>query len=150
MTQARRSHLVDVLSQFPIGQKIILREDRLGVLLINQTFTGGLLNSLDHFFKYILPIMEYFDLFNLEYQLKEGRFENYYEIISIELNKLGFFTCNQLKKMADALPESAPSSSMSDLFIQMATNQPVVKTEKVGRNDPCPCGSGKKYKRCCM
>ena len=20
---------------------------------------------------------------------------------------------------------------------------------KVGRNDPCPCGSGKKYKRCC-
>jgi hypothetical protein len=21
--------------------------------------------------------------------------------------------------------------------------------EKVGRNDPCPCGSGKKYKKCC-
>ena len=21
--------------------------------------------------------------------------------------------------------------------------------EKVGRNDPCPCGSGKKYKQCC-
>lgn len=21
---------------------------------------------------------------------------------------------------------------------------------KVGRNDPCPCGSGKKYKRCCL
>ena len=24
------------------------------------------------------------------------------------------------------------------------------KSEKVGRNDPCPCGSGKKYKKCCM
>jgi uncharacterized protein len=23
-------------------------------------------------------------------------------------------------------------------------------TEKVGRNDPCPCGSGKKYKQCCI
>jgi preprotein translocase subunit SecA len=22
-------------------------------------------------------------------------------------------------------------------------------SEKVGRNDPCPCGSGKKYKKCC-
>jgi len=22
--------------------------------------------------------------------------------------------------------------------------------EKIGRNDPCPCGSGKKYKNCCM
>ena len=27
----------------------------------------------------------------------------------------------------------------------------VVNTErKIGRNDPCPCGSGKKYKNCCM
>lgn len=26
---------------------------------------------------------------------------------------------------------------------------PAVKTNKVGRNDPCPCGSGKKYKKCC-
>ena len=25
----------------------------------------------------------------------------------------------------------------------------VVKGEKIGRNDPCPCGSGKKYKHCC-
>lgn len=25
----------------------------------------------------------------------------------------------------------------------------VYNVEKVGRNDPCPCGSGKKYKKCC-
>lgn len=31
-----------------------------------------------------------------------------------------------------------------------APKKPVVnKTKKVGRNDPCPCGSGKKYKKCC-
>ncbi len=30
------------------------------------------------------------------------------------------------------------------------TVQPIVKKDKkVGRNDPCPCGSGKKYKKCC-
>ena len=28
--------------------------------------------------------------------------------------------------------------------------QPLRKKEKVGPNDPCPCGSGKKYKKCCM
>jgi len=30
-------------------------------------------------------------------------------------------------------------------------SSPLAKTdeEKVGRNDPCPCGSGKKYKKCC-
>ncbi|MDY3870816.1 MAG: preprotein translocase subunit SecA, partial [Clostridiaceae bacterium] len=27
--------------------------------------------------------------------------------------------------------------------------KPIVKKNKVGRNDPCPCGSGKKYKHCC-
>lgn len=29
------------------------------------------------------------------------------------------------------------------------TKKPVRVGEKIGRNDPCPCGSGKKYKRCC-
>jgi uncharacterized protein len=29
------------------------------------------------------------------------------------------------------------------------TPEPRRNTSKVGRNDPCPCGSGKKYKRCC-
>jgi preprotein translocase subunit SecA len=30
-----------------------------------------------------------------------------------------------------------------------ATKAPVVASSRVGRNDPCPCGSGKKYKKCC-
>ena len=33
---------------------------------------------------------------------------------------------------------------------QEAKPAPVRVAAKVGRNDPCPCGSGKKYKRCCM
>jgi tetratricopeptide (TPR) repeat protein len=33
--------------------------------------------------------------------------------------------------------------------ISGAPSQGIVKREKVGRNDPCPCGSGKKYKKCC-
>ncbi len=28
--------------------------------------------------------------------------------------------------------------------------RPVRKVQKIGRNDPCPCGSGKKYKNCCL
>jgi len=28
-------------------------------------------------------------------------------------------------------------------------HQPLTRGKKVGRNDPCPCGSGKKYKKCC-
>jgi len=32
---------------------------------------------------------------------------------------------------------------------ELLRDEPVVTTGKVGRNDPCPCGSGKKYKKCC-
>lgn len=33
---------------------------------------------------------------------------------------------------------------------EMVKTKPVVReTARVGRNDPCPCGSGKKHKRCC-
>lgn len=28
-------------------------------------------------------------------------------------------------------------------------NEPIVKDKKIYPNDPCPCGSGKKYKKCC-
>jgi len=35
------------------------------------------------------------------------------------------------------------------LYIEAKKMNTVVKGKKIGRNDPCPCGSGKKYKYCC-
>lgn len=42
--------------------------------------------------------------------------------------------------MRAGAPNSAPSNEKA---------KPFVSDKKVGRNDPCPCGSGKKYKKCC-
>ena len=37
------------------------------------------------------------------------------------------------------------------LYLEQKKSQTVVREgKKVGRNDPCPCGSGKKFKYCCM
>ena len=36
-----------------------------------------------------------------------------------------------------------------EIQAQQKKIQPIVSGEKPGRNDPCPCGSGKKYKKCC-
>lgn len=33
---------------------------------------------------------------------------------------------------------------------RLTYQQPIIKENKTGRNDPCPCGSGKKYKKCCL
>lgn len=39
-----------------------------------------------------------------------------------------------------------PTSTNADDSVK---RQPIRKAKKIGRNDPCPCGSGKKYKNCC-
>ena len=36
-----------------------------------------------------------------------------------------------------------------ELYKEQKKSGTVVKPHKIGRNDPCPCGSGKKYKFCC-
>lgn len=48
--------------------------------------------------------------------------------------------------------ESEMPSKRKQTFIDdYETPQPMIRTEpKTGRNDPCPCGSGLKYKKCCL
>ena len=36
-----------------------------------------------------------------------------------------------------------------ELYKEQRNSTTIVKDKKIGRNDPCPCGSGKKYKKCC-
>lgn len=36
-----------------------------------------------------------------------------------------------------------------ELYKEQKSSTTVVKGKKIGRNDPCTCGSGKKYKKCC-
>ena len=43
-----------------------------------------------------------------------------------------------------AKPTSTNMDSTAD-----SVNRTVRGVKKIGRNDPCPCGSGKKYKKCC-
>jgi len=38
---------------------------------------------------------------------------------------------------------------ISDLDLLLNTPKPAKTEKKIGRNEPCPCGSGKKYKKCC-
>ena len=57
-------------------------------------------------------------------------------------------TINQLKNV---LNNPAAVNKMKNMMNNMGIKQePVTKTKKIGRNDKCSCGSGKKYKKCCM
>ena len=37
----------------------------------------------------------------------------------------------------------------AELYKEQKQSHTIVKEKKIGRNEPCPCGSGKKYKHCC-
>jgi len=41
------------------------------------------------------------------------------------------------------------ADTRKQLYKKQKASGTVVKGKKIGRNDPCPCGSGKKYKLCC-
>jgi SEC-C motif len=46
------------------------------------------------------------------------------------------------------VPQTPPTKIPS--AVPPSRLRPVTVKQKAGRNDPCPCGSGKKYKKCCM
>jgi len=46
--------------------------------------------------------------------------------------------------------EPVPGAPEQNPAARAGKAQPIRVGEKVGRNDPCPCGSGKKYKKCCL
>jgi SWIM/SEC-C metal-binding protein len=39
--------------------------------------------------------------------------------------------------------------NIADVKMLLNRPTPLRNPQKVGRNDPCPCGSGRKYKKCC-
>ncbi len=95
---------------------------------------------------------EMFDEMNLQIKLEVAKImlhivrnqrtikrESNVQITSEELDQSALETVHLDKNTG--LPQTGPSDSKP---------QPVVNQgPKVGRNDPCPCGSGKKYKNCC-
>lgn len=61
-----------------------------------------------------------------------------------EIDRLTQAAPDLIAEWVDALYVRRPAPTLTTSFAG-----PVRKGAKVGRNDPCPCGSGKKYKMCC-
>lgn len=57
-----------------------------------------------------------------------------------------------VNETTEALENAISADQLAQLRSMMFRRPPqqVRKYEKIGRNDECPCGSGKKYKNCCL
>ena len=75
-------------------------------------------------------------------------------VVSLKFDKEKLYK-NMVAAKADwlyELPQWEPIFSdekRRELYMEQKKSGTIVKGPKIGRNDPCPCGSGKKYKKCC-
>jgi len=131
-----------------------------------------MLQTLDHYWKEHLAAMDYLrQSVNLRGYAQKNptqefkresftMFESLLDTINIEIVKsLSSVTINentnaddveqQNNEEAQAQHEALGTTGVDDHEVEAATQEDEqTKVEKVGRNEPCPCGSGKKYKNC--
>ncbi|OGW82018.1 MAG: hypothetical protein A3G33_04530 [Omnitrophica bacterium RIFCSPLOWO2_12_FULL_44_17] len=67
-----------------------------------------------------------------------------------QIDKNRMISIQKEKQDAFSVHEKAVSKSETEKKEEIKKPEPVHVEHKAGRNDPCPCGSGKKYKKCCL
>lgn len=108
--------------------------------------------------KYNIPLMKmvgFLDGIN-ESLKKENPIEEMTEdtVVSLAFDKEMLYK-NMVDAKADWLYNLSAWEKIFDeekrkeLYREAKKMNTIVKEKKIGRNDPCPCGSGKKYKMCC-
>lgn len=109
---------------------------------IDLFFFTGVLDGIDDSLKddYHNPIETMDENTQVKIEIEPEKL--YYNMVEAKANWL-----YELEQWNDILPEE----KRSELYKQQKKDSIVRhETPKVYPNDPCPCGSGKKYKKCCM
>jgi hypothetical protein len=148
VTQSNRWKIAEILKAFPPDQPV-----RADDIPYKQLVYGALFNSMtDVFLLSIAWILETFGL--LEVKCEENGYKGfrinakYADQIMLTRSGLGVFGFLAGQRNA----ETPGRTEFTDMFSYLMTGQrqPALQAVKTGRNAPCPCGSGKKYKHCCL
>lgn len=147
------------------------KEEVVGVEMMRNFEKGVMLQTLDSLWKEHLAAMDYlrqgihlrgYAQKDPKQEYKRESFAMFasmleslkYEVVSV-LSKVQVRMPEEVEAMeeqrreeAERLAQQQRLSHVSSLEEQLAPSAGAVADRKVGRNDPCPCGSGKKYKQC--
>jgi len=90
--------------------------------------------------------------------LVEYKFLGYdmFEDMSNNIQKDTVYGMYNVTVVSEQQPQMQATVKMDEISTNSGEKENAVKKpvkraeEKIGRNDPCPCGSGKKYKQCCV
>ena len=87
-----------------------------------------------------------------QYEYEKENFEKAYEYFNHAfkcMNVAKFYRSSSPESLKDAIVSQL--QSLEEILGEVSCQKPTVSVGiEIGRNDPCPCGSGKKYKKCCL
>lgn len=118
------------------GKEVEGKEECIKYFLTNDSIPNTILERVSTQYKNFMQIVN--ETLGKEYTFEE----------LIKKYKSEYLT-NRIYSSATVLYCSNAFSDVFDVISAPKPVQPSSTTEKVGRNEPCPCGSGKKYKNCC-
>lgn len=146
-----------------IEEQIIESREKLGLQkppkgIIATIAKSIILQSIDRHWLYHLQVIE-----NLKggiglraygqrdplVEYKKESYQKFQELMGAVNKQVVFsiFKVGMIEKIPDQ-PRQEMRLSGAQKTTKKSEAQPLTKAEKIGRNDPCPCGSGKKYKKC--
>mgnify|MGYP000264603204 CR=1 FL=1 len=133
------------------------KEDAVGSETMRTFEKAVMLRALDHFWKEHLAAMDYlrqsvnlrgYGQKNPVQEYKRESFEMFtalLDMINIEMVKA---LCRVNVQPAKEEPSNKPAVGAEKPRKPASATQQPKRVNKIGRNDPCPCGSGKKFKQC--
>jgi len=137
-----------------------MKTEVVGADQMNEFSKAVMLQVLDHFWKEHLASMDYLrQSVNLRgyaqknpiQEFKKESFEMFTDLLDTidneTLKTLSVVSINEQTTTADVTPEEPQEVQYQHSSTDEDQPKPE-KKEKIGRNEPCPCGSGKKYKQC--
>lgn len=121
----------------------------------NSTLKGKLVELSEKFNLDVVTFVGFLDGINtsLINPVDMENIEEYSELeIEIDFEKLYFNMLDAKAPWLYELPhwdELLTKEKKKEITKEYRSSKIIVKDKKIGRNEPCPCGSGKKYKKCC-
>lgn len=117
---------------------------RSGYFLLEQIWADYIPEEIKEEFGYQVTVLSFFSSQSLAKSL--------YEEVDNKEETFDSLVDNMQRIFPDALNGVAGLGNTIHQMIAARGNtnqQPVAQSHKIGRNEPCPCGSGKKFKKCC-
>ncbi|MBO8434459.1 MAG: SEC-C domain-containing protein [Tyzzerella sp.] len=128
--------------EYIIGEKVTTLEGKVAELAAKFNMTAEEIVAFVDGINEVIP--ESYDLNTLEENSDVKLVIDFEKLFKkmVEYKAEHLYTLPQWEGIFDA-------KKRHELTLQQKKSRTIVKATKVGRNDPCPCGSGKKYKKCC-